>query len=82
MLISVLRVSSMAISVRAAGIAISTRITTGITVQMISALVLWSMVVSGFAPLDLRNATNDQIIQPNTNMPIATHHQKMVMCRS
>ena len=45
MLISVLRVSSMAISVRAAGIAISTRITTGITVQMISALVLWSMVV-------------------------------------
>ena len=80
MLISVLRVSSMAISVRAAGIAISTRITTGITVQMISALVLWSMVVSGFAPLDLRNATNDQIIQPNTNTPIATHHQKMVMC--
>ena len=80
MLSSVPRVSSIAMSVRAAGIAISTRMTTGITVQMISALVLCVMVTSGLAPCDLRNFTSDQIIQPNTNTPIATHHQKMVMC--
>ena len=60
--------------------AMMTRMPTGITVQMISALVLCTMVVSGLAPCDLRNATSDQIIQPNTNTPIATHHQKMVMC--
>jgi hypothetical protein len=77
---SVFRVSSMAISVRAAGTAMTTRITTGITVQMISAFVLWVIEVSGCAPCDLRNATSDQIIQPKTTTPIATHHQKMVMC--
>ena len=47
------------------------------TVQMISALVLWTMVVSGTAPWDFRNFTSDRIIQPKTKMPIATHHQKM-----
>ena len=54
--------------------------TTGMMVQMISALVLWTSVVSATAPADLRNATSDQIIQPNTNTAMATHHQNMDMC--
>ncbi len=54
MVMSAPRVSSIFTSVRAAGIAIATRIMTGITVQMISALVLCSKV-AGTAPFDLRN---------------------------
>ena len=51
---SVLRVSSIFTSVRAAGIAMATRMTTGITVQITSALVLWSKSAET-APFDLRN---------------------------
>ena len=48
------RLSSIFTSVRAAGMAMPTRISTGITVQMISAFVLCSKV-AGTAPFDLRN---------------------------
>ena len=44
----------MAISLAVAGQAITTRISTGMTVQMISAVVLW-LNCAGTAPLDLRN---------------------------
>ena len=80
MVSSVLEASSSLISVRAAGTAMTTRITTGTMVQMISALVLWTILVSGTAPCDFRNFTSDRIIQPKTKMPIATHHHRMVMC--
>ena len=46
-------------SVRAAGTAINTRITTGTMVQMTSTLVLCTMVVSGTAPCDFRNFTSE-----------------------
>ena len=46
---------------------------------MISAMVLWTIFVSGTAPWDFRYFTSDRIIQPKTKMPIATHHHMMVM---
>ena len=58
--------SSISTSVRAAGTAIATRMTTGTAVQMISTRVLCTMVVSATAPLDLRKVMIDQIIAPNT----------------
>ena len=66
----------------AAGTAMATRIITGMTVQMISTLVLCTRVVSGTAPLDLRNVTIDQIMTPNTTTPMTTQTQKISMCRS
>ena len=59
MVSSVLVVSSIATSVFAAGTAMTTRITTGIAVQMISTRVLCTSVVSATAPLDFRNLTID-----------------------
>ena len=79
---SVLRVSSMSTSVRAAGTAMAMRMTTGMSVQMISTLVLCTRLVSATAPFDLRNATSDQIIQPKTTTPMPTQIQKTSMCRS
>ena len=42
-----------------AGIAIPRRIRKGMMVQMISALVLWTMLVSATAPVDLRYLTSE-----------------------
>ena len=52
--ISESRTSYIAISLVVAGNAITTRMITGITVQMISAVVLW-LNWEATAPLDLRN---------------------------
>ncbi|MNO08054.1 hypothetical protein D3C81_2305180 [compost metagenome] len=52
--ISESRMSYMAISLAVAGQAMTMRISTGITVQTISALVLW-LNCAATAPLDLRN---------------------------
>ena len=49
--------SSISMSVLAVGTAMATRIRMGITVQMISTLVLWTSVVSASAPCDFRNFT-------------------------
>ena len=58
----------------------TTRMMTGTTVQMISTLVLCTMVTSGTAPCDLRNLISDQIMTPNTATPIHTQIQKISMC--
>ena len=79
---SVLVVSSISTSVRAAGIAMAMRMTTGRAVQITSTLVLCTSVTSGIAPLDLRKVTIDQIIAPNTITPMTTRTQKISMCRS
>ena len=52
--ISESRTSYISISLVVAGNAITTRMITGITVQMISAVVLW-LNCEATAPLDLRN---------------------------
>jgi hypothetical protein len=49
--------SSISISVLAMGTAMNTRMAIGITVQMISTLVLWTSVLSASAPCDFRNLT-------------------------
>ena len=72
----------MATSVRAAGTAMAIRMNTGSAVQMISTRVLCTKVVSATAPLDLRKAMSDQIIQPKTTTAIPTQIQKTSMCRS
>ena len=59
MLSSVLVVSSISTSVRAAGTAMATRMMTGTMVQMTSTLVLCTRVVSATAPFDFRKATSD-----------------------
>ena len=76
-----LRSSSVLIMVFAAGTAIATRITAGISVQMISALVLCENWAAS-APFDLRCMTSARIIQPNTKTAIAQQTQKISMCRS
>ena len=81
MVSSLLLVSSISTSVRAAGTAIATRIATGTTVQMNSTLVLCTSVTSGIAPRDLRKLMSDQIMMPNTTTAITTQIQKIFMCR-
>ena len=54
MVSSVWLVSSISTSVLAAGTAMTTRMMTGTTVQIISTLVLCTRVTSGTAPCDLR----------------------------
>ncbi len=75
------RESSSLIIVSAAGTAMSSRITTGIAVQMTSAVVLCENV-AGFAPAALRCLISEMIMTPKTTMPMATHHQNTIMCRS
>ncbi len=69
------------IIVSAAGTAIASRITTGIAVQMTSAVVLCEKV-AGSTPLDFRCINSETIIAPNTTTPMPTHHQNTIMCRS
>ena len=57
------RVSSMRISVSAAGTAIATRITAGITVQ-ITSIVALCVNLAGTAPFDFRNLTIAAIMAP------------------
>ncbi len=61
--------------VSATGIAISIKITTGMTVQITSAVVLCENV-AGLTPCDLRCRNRETIMTPKTTIPIATHHQK------
>ena len=49
--------SSISMSVFAIGTAMPTRMRIGMTVQMISTLVLWTRVLSGSAPCERRNFT-------------------------
>ena len=51
--------SSIFRMVSAAGTAITTRMSTGMTVQTISTLVLWTMEVSGTAPCECRNFSSE-----------------------
>ena len=75
------RESSSLIIVSAEGIDMASKITTGITVQITSAVVLCENVAAS-APVDLRCMISDQIIAPKTIMPITTQIQKTSMCRS
>ncbi|MGC4010512.1 MAG: hypothetical protein QM805_16885 [Pseudomonas sp.] len=71
----------MAISLAVAGQAMATRITTGITVQTISALVLWVKVAAtGWRERWKRNIAT--AIAPNTTTPMATHTHRLTMCAS
>ena len=56
---SELRVSSCLRMRSAAGTAMTTRMSTGMMVQMISTFVLCTMVVSGTAPFEWRNVTRE-----------------------
>ena len=74
------RESSSLIIVSAAGTAMTSRITTGIAVQITSAVVLWENC-AGVTPRDLRCKNRETIMTPKTTMPMATHHQNTIMCR-
>lgn len=71
----------MSIRVLVAGMAITTRIRKGTTVQRISTHVC-SWKCAACWPVERRWMTIDQNIAPNTTMPMITQIQKMVMCRS
>ena len=79
--ISASRVSYMAISFLVAGMAMTTRIRIGMTVQMISAVVLW-LKVAATAPFDLRNLNMATAMAPNTSAPITTQIHNAIMCAS
>ena len=81
---SELRVSSIMRMTLAAGIAIATKITTGMMVQMISTLVLCTMLVSGMAPWEWRKFHEGRkIITPKTTTwRLVTQIQKTSMCKA
>ena len=71
----------MAISLAVAGHTIASRISTGITVQITSAVVLW-LNLAATAPLDLRNLNIAQPIAMNTMAPMTTHTHSAIMWAS
>ncbi len=72
---------SILIRAEVAGTAMPTRISTGITVQVISALVLW-LNLAGVTPRDLRCRMMDVNIAVKTSTPITMQTQRMIMCSS
>jgi hypothetical protein len=73
-------VSSMLISRLTDGMAIPTRMNTGMMVQAISSFVLCTMLVSATAPRDLRNLNRATIMAPKVNSAITAQIHSMIMC--